>query len=133
MGYQPRGTPDIIGTTKFPNLEQRINQMEKWRKEAEAAHEIARQRMIERGNRPLNTFAKGQKVWLDSRNLRTNYSKKIMPKREGPFVISEVLGPVTYRLKLPKTWKTHDTFHSILLKLFTQTPEYGPRHRPYPN
>src|SRR5258705_8961503 len=48
-----------------------------------------------------------------------------MPKREGPFPIAEVLGPITYRLKLPKTWKIHDSFHSILLKPFTETPQYG--------
>jgi hypothetical protein len=53
-----------------------------------------------------------------------------MPKREGPFIISEVLGPVTYRLKLPKTWKTHDSFHSILLKPFAQTSQYGPAKVP---
>ena len=41
-------------------------------------------------------FEKGQKVWLDSRNLKTLYHKKIGPKWEGPFEIEEVLGPVTY-------------------------------------
>jgi hypothetical protein len=43
-----------------------------------------------------------------------SYHKKIAPKREGPFEIDEVLGPVTYSLKLPKTWKIHDVFHAIL-------------------
>jgi hypothetical protein len=32
-----------------------------------------------------------------------NHHKKIAPKREGPFEIDEVLGPVTYRLKLPES------------------------------
>ena len=130
MGYQPRGTPEQFKETKFPDLEKRIQLMDRWRKDAEAAHEIARRRMEERSGRPLETFRKGQKVWLDSRNLRTRYNKKIAPRREGPFKISEVLGPVTYRLKLPKTWKTHDSFHSILLKPFTQTPQYGPAKTP---
>ena len=32
------------------------------------------------------------------------------PKCEGPFEIEEVLGPVTYRLKLPITWQIHNVF-----------------------
>ena len=39
--------------------------------------------------------------------LETPYHKKMAPKREGPFEIEEVIGPVTYRLKLPETWKIH--------------------------
>ena len=38
------------------------------------------------------------------------------PRREGPFTITEVLGPVTYRLKLPTTWRIHDVFNAALLK-----------------
>src|ERR1700691_5087746 len=82
--------------------------------------------MMERINQPLIRFIKGQKVWLDMRNLRTKYNKKITLKRKGPFEIAEVLGPVTYRLKLPKTWHIHPVFHSILLKPFTETPQYRP-------
>jgi len=39
------------------------------------------------------------------RNLSLSYNKKITTKREGPFLITEVLGPVNYRLKLPDKWK----------------------------
>ena len=66
-------------------------------------------------------FQLGQKVWLDSQNLKTFYHKKMAPKREGPFEIVEVLGPLTYRLKLPKSWKIHDVFHATLLKLYRET------------
>ena len=30
------------------------------------------------------------------------------PKREEPFLITKVLGPVTYRLQLPATWRIQD-------------------------
>ena len=40
------------------------------------------------------------------------------PKREGPSKIEEVLGPVTYRLKLLDTW-------SILLKPYQENEVYG--------
>ena len=36
------------------------------------------------------------------------------PKREGPFTITEVLGPVTYKLQLPKTWRIHNVLHATL-------------------
>jgi hypothetical protein len=67
----------------------------------------------------------GQKVWLDTRNMKTNYHKKMAPKREGPFKIKEVLGPVTYRLKLPTTWKIHNVFHAVLLKPYVETEVHG--------
>ena len=40
---------------------------------------------------------------------------------EGPFEIIEVLSPVTYQLKLLKSWKIHDVFHAMLLKLYWET------------
>ena len=76
----------------------------------------------------MNTFipfVKGQKVWLDTCNLKTSYHKKIAPKREGPFEIDKVLGPVTYRLKLPETWKIHDVFHAILLRPYVENEVHG--------
>ena len=70
-------------------------------------------------------FEKGQKVWLDTRNFKTNHHKKIAPKREGPFKIEERLGPITYRLKLPETWKIHNVFHAILLRPYIENEIYG--------
>ena len=55
-------------------------------------------------------FKKEDKVWLDSKNLKTIYHKKMKPKWEGPFTITEVLGPVTYKLQLQKTWRIHHVF-----------------------
>ena len=51
--------------------------------------------------------------------------KKIKPKREGPFTIIEVLGPVTYQLKLPTTWRIHDVFHATLLQPYKENETYG--------
>ena len=62
---------------------------------------------------------------LQSFRLKMNYHKKMGPKREGPFEIEEVLGPVTYRLKLPTTWRIHNMFHAILLKPYQGNEVYG--------
>ena len=95
------------------------------REEALAAHELARTRMIERRKTTFVLFRKGYKVWLDSRNLKTIYHKKMAPKQEGPFEITEVIGPVTYRLKLPATWKIHNVFHATLLQQYRENKVYS--------
>ena len=95
------------------------------RQEALAAHELARSRMTDRRKSSFVPFKKGDRVWLDSRNLKAIYHKKMKPKREGPFTITEVLGPVTYRLKLPNSWHIHDVFHAALLKHYRENDTYG--------
>jgi hypothetical protein len=55
-------------------------------------------------------------------------------KQEGPFKIKEVLRPVTYRLKLPNTWKIHDVFHAVLLKPYVETKVHSENFsRPIPD
>ena len=85
------------------------------REEALATHELARIRIANRKQSNFTPFKKNQKVWLITRNLKMNHHKKIAPKCEGPFKIEEVLGTVTYQLKLPTTWKIHNVFHATLL------------------
>ena len=73
-------------------------------------------------------------VWLEACNLKTMYNKKIKPKQEGSFPITEVLSPITYRLALPPSWKIHNVFHTILLMPYKQTDIHGPTHpKPPPN
>lgn len=48
--------------------------------------------------------------------------------REGPFEVEEALGPLTYRLKLPRGWKIHPVFHASLLSPFKQTAVHGPAY-----
>ena len=47
------------------------------------------------------------------------------PKHEGPFEITEVLGPVTYKLKLPASWQFHNIFHATLLKQYKENEIYS--------
>ena len=103
------------------------------REEALAAHELAKTRIAGRKENRFTLFEKGQKVWLDTRNLKMAYHKKMAPKREGPFEIEEVMGPVTYRLKLPRTWKIHNVFHAILLRPYIENEIHGNNYpRPPP-
>jgi len=63
----------------------------------------------------FSPFKVGNKVWLESKHLKLRYkSKKIAPKREGPFWIIEVLNPLNYRLELPHSWRIHPVIHVTL-------------------
>ena len=73
-------------------------------------------------------FKKGQHIWLEAKNLNLPYNKKISSKREGPFEIQEVMGPVTYKLKLPTRWQNHNVFHAALLTPYLETETHGPNH-----
>jgi hypothetical protein len=92
--------------------QERMEQLQYWRNDALLAHEYARQRMKEKIKSTFTPFKKGDRVWLEGTNLKSGYNKKITTKREGPFTITEVLGPITYRLKLPDKWRIKDTFHA---------------------
>ena len=77
-------------------------------------------------------LTKGQKVWLKARNIKISYSKKMTMKQEGPFEITETLGPNTFHLKLPPTWKIHNVFHAMLLTPYTETQAHGPNYEQPP-
>ena len=98
-------------STKYLTIEDKMKTLLRNRQKALVAHELARSRMADQRRSTFTSFKKGDQVWIDSRNLKTIYHKKMKPKREGPFVITEVLGPVTYRLKLPTSWWIHNVFH----------------------
>ena len=96
FGESPIAIPLSFESTKYPTMEDKMKTLKRNREEALAAHELARTQMADRQKSTFSPFRKGDQVWLDSRNLKTMYHKKMKPKRKGPFTITEVLGPVTY-------------------------------------
>ena len=82
--------------------------------------------MARHTSKEQTTFQKGNKVLLKSTNLKLPYPYwKLAPKWEGPFTIVEVLGPVTYKLNLPRKWRIHPIFHAVLLTAYWTTKEHG--------
>ena len=126
--YAPPALPTSFEDTNIPELDKQLQLLSRICRKALAAHKIARQRMLHRIKSDFQPFTQGQKVWLENRNLKTMYNKKITPKREGPFPIKEVLRPITYRLTLPRHWKIHDSFHACLLSPYKQNEVHGPTH-----
>src|SRR5712672_4100112 len=73
------------------------------------------------------TFKLDDQVWLESKHLALPHqSKKLAPKRVGPFRITKVISPVAFRLGLPSSWHIHDVFHASLLTPYHETTAYGP-------
>ena len=66
-------------------------------------------------------FRPGDLVWLNAKNLRLKLPSRKMAKRfVGPFRIEEAVGSQAYRLRLPPSYRIHDTFHVSLLTEFHQ-------------
>jgi hypothetical protein len=133
QGDNPISISITFSHTKFLTIEEKMKQMISDREEALAAHELARTRIANWKQSKFIPFEKNQKVWLDMRNLKMNHHKKIALKREGPFKIDEVLGPVTYQLKLLESWKIHNVFHAMLLWPYIKNEVCGNNYpRPLP-
>jgi hypothetical protein len=73
---------------------------------------------------PAPIYKKGDKVWLDLRNYRTNRPKKSLDAKHAKYTVSEVLSPVSVRLTgLPG--EIHPVFHTDLLRLASTDPLPG--------
>jgi len=67
---------------------------------------------------PAPSFQVGDKVWLNSKNIRTRRpSRKLDNKHHGPYEVKGMIGTHAYRLDLPNTMKIHNVFHVWLLHL----------------
>ncbi|CAI7920742.1 unnamed protein product [Closterium sp. NIES-53] len=64
-----------------------------------------------------HSVAVGDQVLLDTHNLNLSHlPSKLRPRFCGPFLVEAQVTPVTFRLRLPDTWKLHNAFHVQLLK-----------------
>jgi hypothetical protein len=131
MGYEPQA--DISNTpTSLPILELR---REVWKKAREDTHKFilqAQQRWVQ-SKKERWMFKAGDHVWLEGHNLHLDQpSAKLSPKCHGPFMITKVLSPITYQLKLPHQWKIHNVFHMDLLTPYIKTDFHSPNYTRLP-
>ena len=125
-GENPTAIPIAYQKTNLPSVNDWLESLHCTWDKAQAAHKLARQQMLQRITNKFKPFQKGDKVWLESKNLKLWYeSQKLAPKWEGPFKIQEVLGLLTYWLELPKQWKIHPVFHATLLAPYKENDTYG--------
>ena len=126
MGYEPLALPSVLPDFSIPAVELRLKTLLAAREEALAAHELTQQTMAARSQRHFTLFKKGDKVWIEARNLKWQIvNPKFAPKQEGPFTIMKALSPITYELRLPKSWKIHPVFHASLLSPYNENDTHG--------
>jgi len=100
MGFKPRQNPSGLET---------VNEfMERIRTAIdEAKYTICKtqndmKRYYNRQRTPALVFKPGNKVFLDTSDIRTTCpSQKLSHQRLGPFVVEQWIGPMAYRLRLP--------------------------------
>ncbi|GJP51916.1 hypothetical protein CLOM_g11044 [Closterium sp. NIES-68] len=85
-------------------------------------------------HRTDHTITVGDRVLLDTRNLDiSDLPSKLRPRFCGPFLVEAQVTPVTFRLRLPATWKIHNAFHVQLLKPYRDpTTVFSGRQPPPP-
>lgn len=133
MGYEPIALPVTYPKSDVPTAEKRIAALQHARDEALATHELARQLMAGWITRGFVPFKKGEKVWLEAKNLKTGFTtRKLTLRCEGPFIIKKVVTPLAYQLKLPAQWRIHPIFHATLLSWYQETDIHGPSYLPPP-
>jgi hypothetical protein len=113
--YRPNFTVPVGRVPLFLSIDQRLEHLREARKEAEAAMHLAKE-CLQRNNkicaRQLHTFAPGDKVWLDAKDIKAHQkSRKLGPKRLGPFTVVKKHADLDYEPKLPPSLKVHRVFH----------------------
>jgi transposase InsO family protein len=125
MGFEPHQRPSHL-----ESVNEFKNRMEKGLEEAKSALAKAQEEYALYYNRrrdPAPEFKPGDKVWLDSSDIRTTRpSAKLAHRRLGPFPIEAKLGPGAYRLTLPPSLRRlHPVFPVTKLSLATPDPIPG--------
>ena len=128
-GYHSRTNWSKEEEAKNPASELYAHWMESVHKKAKENLEAARNSMGRYYNKKhieAPTFEEGDLVMLDGRNIRTKRSsKKLAPKKYGPFKILKKIGTRAYRLELHSRWRIHNVFHVSLLEPYIQNKLEG--------
>jgi hypothetical protein len=131
MGFNPHADW-IHATSPIPKVTLCLEQLKEACIQARDAMIKAQQSWVKHCDTPK--YKEGDLVWLEGKNLRLNQpTAKLVPRRHGPFKITQVMSAVNYRLELPTQWSIHPVFHIDLLTPYKETIMHGPNFtRPAP-
>ena len=122
MGHIPLAH-QVVTVNKVPKLEERVKLLKAVRKDVSEAIIKAQEKW--KRNTGFKLYKPGERVWLEGTHLHTTHpTRKLRPKRYGPFKVLKTIGEVSYQLALPTRWKIHNIFHAKLLHPYTETEEY---------
>lgn len=92
-----------------------------------------RQKAFADQNRKEKEFSVGDQVLLSTKYLNIKHAetnRKLLPKYVGPFEVVQVVGPVSYKLKMIPGWKIHPVFHVSLLEPYKTDGRVQPSQPP---
>jgi hypothetical protein len=70
----------------------------------------------------LNNWVLLDRTYLTLDAYRQARHEKLLPVYVGPFQTTEIISPVSYRLRMPENSRAHDVFHISALKPYS-TPD----------
>ena len=70
------------------------------------------------------SYIPGDKVWLNSKYLKTKQNRKLEAKFYGPFWVPHLVRKQIYKLELSKKWRIYDIFYVSLLEQDTIRKEW---------
>ena len=62
------------------------------------------------------SYAPDNKVWLNSKYIKTKHNRKLGTKFFGPFWLLHLVGKQAYKLELPRKLRIHNVFYMKLLE-----------------
>jgi hypothetical protein len=123
MGYHPHADWHRV-ISNLPLASTRLDQIKKIRDDAQ--HHMTWVQTLWIKHKTMPKYKEGDQVWLEGRNLHTDQpAAKLAPQRHGPFMVKQVMSPVSYCLDLPLQWKIHPIFHIDLLSPYRKTEVHG--------
>ena len=122
--------PETEGRSQLAASERATQFVEKMKRVTElcqASMADAAQKQEDSANRlrtPAPIYRKGDKVWLDLRNYKTDRPKRSLDSKHAKYTVAEVLSPVSVRLSgIPSD--IHPVFHTDLLRPASRDPLPG--------
>ncbi|GLB45808.1 putative retrotransposable element tf2 155 kda protein type 1-like [Lyophyllum shimeji] len=132
MGFEPRPLNSNNETANEFFERMKLAQEEAKAALVKAKDDMARyydQRRI-----PAPEYKPGNRVYLDASDIQTmRPSKKLSHRYLGPYTIERQVGPLAYKLRLPRSMsRLHPVFNTVKLRLAPPNPIPGRRARPPP-
>jgi len=127
MGFEPSQAPSGLET-----VNEFMEQMKSATEETKSVIRKAQEDMTRYYNRkrtPAPVYKPGDRVYLDVSDIKTTrLSPKLSHRRLGPFEIERQVGPLAYRLKLPRGMRQlHLVFNVVKLFAVPENPILGRR------
>ena len=132
-GYHPRATTSLLPATELipgdPHVLAAATAIQEIHDHLRAEMGRAQAKQAEGRNRrctPAPVFRPGDRVWLDTRNIKTHRPYVTRDHRWlGPYKVVKSIGTSAVRLRLPATVQIHPVFHVSLLEQATNDPYPG--------